>query len=81
MDRQEILRKPSQLSIIFKFNIFSYRYIFITCHNLLKPMHDDWRKIYERFWTHWVNRIKERAERRMLDQIARESQNTKDKEK
>jgi hypothetical protein len=44
-------------------------------------MQDNWRKIYERYWAHWVDRIKERAERRMLDQIARESQNTQDKEK
>lgn len=44
-------------------------------------MHNNWRKIYERYWTHWIDQIKQRAERRMMEQIARESQNTKDKEK
>jgi hypothetical protein len=44
-------------------------------------MREDCLKTYERHWTHRIDRIKERAERSMLDQIARESQNTKDKEK
>ena len=48
--------------------------------NQLKPVHD-WVKQYERFWTHHLDRIKERAERKMLDCLARESQLTKDKEK
>lgn len=43
-------------------------------------MHD-WLKFYEHCWIRWVNQIKQRAERKMLEQIARESQNTKDKEK
>jgi len=29
----------------------------------LKPVHD-WVKVYERFWTHNLNRIKERAEQK-----------------
>ena len=33
----------------------------------LKPVHD-WVKMYERFWTHHLNRIKERAERKALEQ-------------
>jgi hypothetical protein len=41
----------------------------------------DWLRTYERCWTRWINRVKQRAERKMLEQIARESQNTKDKEK
>lgn len=45
----------------------------------LKPVHD-WVKTYERYWTHQIDRIKQRAERKMMDQIARESQST-DKEK
>lgn len=40
----------------------------------LKPVHD-WVKQYERFWTHHLEKIKERAERKMIDQL------TKDKEK
>ena len=39
----------------------------------LKPVHD-WVKMYERFWTHQIDQIKERAERKMMDRIARESQ-------
>jgi DNA-binding transcriptional ArsR family regulator len=36
----------------------------------------DWVKKYERFWTHQLNRIKERAERKVQT-----TQQTKDKEK
>jgi DNA-binding transcriptional ArsR family regulator len=46
----------------------------------LKPVHD-WVKTYERFWTHQIDRIKERAEQKMLDRIARDSQSTNEKEK
>ncbi|HEY1212801.1 MAG TPA: metalloregulator ArsR/SmtB family transcription factor [Bryobacteraceae bacterium] len=46
----------------------------------LKPVHD-WVKKYERFWTHHLDRIKARAERKMADRLARESQLEKDKEK
>ena len=45
----------------------------------LKPVHD-WVKQYERFWTHHLDRIKERAERKVADRLAA-SQRTKDKEK
>ena len=41
----------------------------------------EWLKVYERCWIRWIGQIKQRAERKMLEQIARESQNTKDKEK
>jgi DNA-binding transcriptional ArsR family regulator len=46
----------------------------------LKPVHD-WVKKYERFWAHHLDRIKERAERKMIDRLAQESRLTKDKEK
>ena len=46
----------------------------------LKPIHD-WVKAYERYWTHQLSRIKERAEQKAMDQIARESQRTNNKEK
>lgn len=39
----------------------------------LKPIHD-WVKMYERYWTHQINRIKERAEKKAMDRIARENQ-------
>ncbi len=35
----------------------------------LKPVHD-WVKTYERFWTHQLNRIKERAERKARERLA-----------
>ena len=43
-------------------------------------MHD-WVKTYERFWAHQLNRIKERAERKMAERLARENQLVKDKER
>ncbi len=39
----------------------------------LKPVHD-WVKAYERYWTHQISRIKERAEQKAMEQIARENQ-------
>ena len=45
----------------------------------LKPVHD-WVKTYEHFWGHQVDRIKERAERKMRERSAHESQRAKDKE-
>ncbi len=38
----------------------------------LKPIHD-WVKPYERYWTHQLGRIKERAEQKAMDRIAREN--------
>jgi DNA-binding transcriptional ArsR family regulator len=46
----------------------------------LKPVHD-WVRLYERFWTHHFDRIKERAERKMAERLARENQLSKNKEK
>ena|SRR5437764_10346544 len=46
----------------------------------LKPVHD-WVKKYERFWAHHLDRIKERAERKMINRLAQGSRSTKDKEK
>lgn len=39
----------------------------------LKPVHD-WVKTYERFWTHQIDKVKERAEQKMMQRIARENQ-------
>jgi DNA-binding transcriptional ArsR family regulator len=44
----------------------------------LKPVHD-WVKMYERFWTHQLDRIRERAEQKMASQLA--NQLTKREEK
>ena len=46
----------------------------------LKPVHD-WVKTYAHYWTHQLDRVKQRAEQKMMDRIARESQLTNDKEK
>jgi hypothetical protein len=32
----------------------------------LKPVHD-WVKTYERYWTHQLSRIKQRAEQKAMD--------------
>ena len=42
----------------------------------LKPVHD-WIKDYERFWTHQISQVKQRAEQKMLARIARENQTPK----
>jgi DNA-binding transcriptional ArsR family regulator len=34
----------------------------------------DWVKTYERYWTHQISRILERAEQKALDRIARENE-------
>src|ERR1700730_701829 len=38
----------------------------------LKPVHD-WVKSYERYWTHQLVRIRERAEQKAMDRIGREN--------
>jgi len=39
----------------------------------LKPVHD-WVKRYERFWTHQLDRIKERAERKAAERRIKEKE-------
>ena len=34
----------------------------------LKPVHD-WVKVFERYWTHQLGQIKERAERKALERM------------
>src|SRR5580698_2744336 len=36
----------------------------------LKPVHD-WVKVFERYWTHQVEQIKQRAERKALERMIR----------
>ncbi len=43
----------------------------------LKPVHD-WVKTYERFWTHQLDRIKDRAERKAMERLADKSRLAKD---
>ncbi|MGH7214139.1 MAG: ArsR/SmtB family transcription factor [Tepidisphaeraceae bacterium] len=44
----------------------------------LKPVHD-WVKHYERFWTHQLDRIKERAERKARERSASTNQPNREK--
>jgi DNA-binding transcriptional ArsR family regulator len=39
----------------------------------LKAVHD-WVKTFERYWSDQIGRIKERAERKAMDRIARENE-------
>jgi DNA-binding transcriptional ArsR family regulator len=39
----------------------------------LKPVYD-WAKTFERYWTNQISRIKERAEQKAMEQIARENE-------
>ena len=45
----------------------------------LKPVHD-WVKVYERFWTHQLGRIKERAERKAIERSNRRTGPTKNQQ-
>jgi DNA-binding transcriptional ArsR family regulator len=45
----------------------------------LKPVHD-WVKTYQRFWGHQLDRIKERAERKMTGRSTREGERANKKE-
>lgn len=42
----------------------------------LKPVHE-WVKVFERYWTHQVDQIKQRAERKALDRMVRVDDDTK----
>ncbi|MDQ2774573.1 MAG: metalloregulator ArsR/SmtB family transcription factor [Acidobacteriota bacterium] len=67
-----VLRKVGIVSVTTRGQLRLYR----LDAKELKPVHD-WVKQYERFWAHHLDRIKERAERKMADRLARESQITK----
>lgn len=45
----------------------------------LKPVHD-WVKTYERFWSHQLDKVKQRAEQKMMQRIARENHVTEREE-
>lgn len=45
----------------------------------LKPVHD-WAKTFERYWSHQLDRIKDRAERRAMERLADKGRPSKDKE-
>ncbi len=43
----------------------------------LRPIHE-WARTFEHLWTNQINRIKERAEQKAMERIARENQPPKD---
>jgi len=43
----------------------------------LKPVHD-WVKTFEQYWTHQLGQIKERAERKALEQLIAKDDETKE---
>lgn len=46
----------------------------------LKPIHD-WAKTFERYWTHQIDRIKQRAEQKAFERIVRENPTRDEKTK
>src|SRR5580693_6546176 len=58
-----VLRKVGVVSVIKRGQLRLYR----LNAKELKPVHD-WVKTYERFWTHQLDRIKQRAELKMATQ-------------
>jgi DNA-binding transcriptional ArsR family regulator len=71
-----VLRKVGIVSVTKRGQLRLYR---LNAEEL-KPVHD-WVKTYERFWTHQLHRIKERAERKAAEQAVRASQALKRKDK
>jgi DNA-binding transcriptional ArsR family regulator len=71
-----VLRKVGIVSVATRGQLRLYR----LDPKELKPVHD-WVRKYERFWAHHMDRIKQTAERKMADRLARDSQITKNKEK
>jgi len=61
-----VLRKVGVVSVSKRGQLRMYR----LNAKELKPVHD-WVKTYERFWTHQLDRIKERAELKMANQIGK----------
>ena len=71
-----VLRKVGIVSVTKRGQLRLYR----LDASELKPGHD-WVTKYERFWGHHLDRIRERAERKMINRLAQESQTNKDKDK
>ena len=63
-----VLRKVGVVTVIKRGQHRLYRLHAVQ----LKPVHD-WVKAYERYWTHKLSRIKERAEQKAMDRITREN--------
>ncbi len=61
-----VLRKVGVVSVIKRGQHRMYRLNAAE----LKPVHD-WVKVFERYWTHQVDQIKQRAERKALERMVR----------
>jgi DNA-binding transcriptional ArsR family regulator len=61
-----VLRKVGVVSVIKRGQHRMYRLNWAE----LKPVHD-WMKAFERYWTHQVDQIKQRAERKALERMIR----------
>jgi DNA-binding transcriptional ArsR family regulator len=61
-----VLRKVGVVSVSKRGQLRMYR----LNAKELKPVHD-WVKTYERFWTHQLDRIKERAEMKMANRLTK----------
>jgi DNA-binding transcriptional ArsR family regulator len=61
-----VLRKVGVVSVSKRGQLRMYR----LNAKELKPVHD-WVKTYERYWTHQLSRIKERAELKMANQLTK----------
>jgi len=68
-----VLRKVGVVSVIRRGQHRMYRLNAAE----LKPVHD-WVKVFEQYWTHQLGQIKERAERRALEQLISKSGGTKE---
>jgi DNA-binding transcriptional ArsR family regulator len=68
-----VLRKVGVVSVIKRGQHRMYRLNAAE----LKPVHD-WVKTFERYWTHQLGQIKERAERKALERIISSDNGTKE---
>jgi DNA-binding transcriptional ArsR family regulator len=68
-----VLRKVGVVSVIKRGQHRMYRLNAAE----LKPVHD-WVKTFERYWTHQLGQIKERAERKALERIISKDRGTKE---
>jgi len=69
-----VLRKVGVVSVIKRGQHRMYRLEAAK----LKPVHD-WVKTFERYWTHQLSQIKERAERKALERLISSDSGTKEK--
>ena len=68
------LRKAGVVTVVKRGQHRMYR---LNAHGL-KPVHD-WVKVFERYWTHQVDQIKQRAERKALERLVRVDDSPKTK--